>query len=396
MTRLAPRTAALAALAVLLAARPAPAAAPAALAPAELQKARQLVHQLGDASYEARTQASRQLFKMGLGVKAVLLEGSRDTDPEVRRRCRELLPAVLEADRLARIDAFVADKDGQQDSDLPCWRRFRQVAGNDAEARKLFVEMQKGESCTFLLDVDQSPSQAGDLCYARCQHLQEKLYGRFRTGIDNGNHSPVTLADMAAVMLVASDPKVQMPNFSSYMVGNFLYQQTVRNALTGNKQTPFRKLVLAWIERQVGDDNGLQYALQMAVNLELKECLDLAVKAAKEKKVKGQGLGAVLTTIGKMGGKEHLPLLEAQLNDTTVIGNFGINRGSGTTEVRDAALAMLVHMTKQSHKDYGFLFAEANAGLMFNSVFLGFTNNAERDKAHRKWKEWKAAQDKKK
>jgi hypothetical protein len=195
---------------------------------------------------------------------------------------------------------------------------------------------------------------------------------------------------------VASDPKVQMPNFSSYMVGNFLYQQVARNALSGNKPTPFRKLVLAWIERQLGDDNGLQYALNMAVNLELKECLDIAVKAAKEKKVKGQGLGAVLTTLGKMGGKEHMPLLEAQLSDTTVIGNFGINRGSGTTEVRDAALAMLVHMTKQSHKDYGFLFADANAGLMFNAVFLGFSNNAQRDKAHRKWKDWKAAQAKKK
>ncbi len=393
MTRLTPR---IAALTLLLAAGAAPAATPTALSPADQDRARQLVRQLGDASYEARQQATRQLFKMGLPVKDVLLEGSKDRDPEVRRRCRELLPAVLEADRLARIDAFIADKEGKKEHDLPCWRRFRQVVGDGPAARKLFVEMQKGEGCTFLIDVEKDPGHAGDLCYARCQQMQEKLYGRFRTGISPADHTPVTLAEMAAVMLVASDPKVQMPNFSSYMVGNFLYQQVARNALTGNKPTPFRKLTLAWIERQLGDDNGLQYALNMAVNLELKECLDIAVRAAKEKKVKGQGLGAVLTTIGKMGGKEHLPLIEAQLSDTTVIGNFGINRGSGTTEVRDAALAMLVHMTKQSHKDYGFLFAEANAGLMFNAVFLGFSNQAERDKAHRKWKEWKAAQAKKK
>jgi hypothetical protein len=392
MTRFAPRTVA---LALLLAAGAAP-AAPAPLAPAEQEKARQLVRQLGDASYAARQQASQKLFRMGLPVKALLLEGSKDGDPEVRRRCRELLPAVLEADRLARIDAFVADKEGKREHDLPGWRRFRGVVGDGPEARQLFVEMQKGEPCTFLLDVEKDPGHAGDLCYARCQQMQEKLYGRFRTGLDTGNQTPVTLAEMAAVMLVASDPKVQMPNFSSYMVGNFLYQQVARNALTGTRPTPFRKLVLAWIERQVGDDNGLQYALNMAVNLELKECLDLAVRAAKEKKVKGQGLGAVLTTIGKMGGKEHAALLEAHLGDTTVIGNFGINRGSGTTEVRDVALAMLVHGTKQTHKDYGFLFAEGNAGLMFNAVFLGFASGPERDKAHRKWKDWKAAQDKKK
>jgi hypothetical protein len=393
MTRLAPR---IAALTLLLTAGAAPAATPAPLSPDDQVKARQLVRQLGDASYEARQQATQKLFKMGLPVKDLLLEGSKNSDLEVRRRCRELLPAVLEADRLARIDAFVADKDGKREHDLPGWRRFRQVVGDTPEARKLFVEMQKSECCTFLIDVEKDPGHAGDLCYARCQQMQEKLYGRFRTGVSPADHTPVTLAEMAAVMLVASDPKVQMPNFSSYMVGNFLYQQVARNALTGNRPTPFRKLTLAWIERQLGDDNGLQYALNMAVNLELKECLDIAVRAAKEKKVKGQGLGAVLTTLGKMGGKEHVPLIEAQLSDTTVIGNFGINRGSGTTEVRDAALAMLVHMTKQSHKDYGFLFADANAGLMFNAVFLGFSNNAERDKAHRKWKEWKAAQAKKK
>src|SRR5947209_8533053 len=116
MTRLASR---IAALTLLLAAGAAPAATPAALTPADQDKARQLVRQLGDASYEARQQATQKLFKMGLPVKELLLEGSKDGDPEVRRRCRELLPAVLEADRLARIDAFVADKDGKREPELP-------------------------------------------------------------------------------------------------------------------------------------------------------------------------------------------------------------------------------------------------------------------------------------
>ena len=330
---------------------------------------------------------------MGLPVKAVLLEGSKDSDPEVRRRCRELLPAVLEADRLARIDAFVADKDGKRAHDLPGWRRFREVVGNSPEARKLFVEMQKGESCTFLIDVDKSPAQAGDLCQARCQQMQEKLYGRFRTGLEMPTRRPSPWPRWPPSCWWRPTPRCRCPTPTWSATSS---TSRWRNALTGNQPTPFRKLVLAWIERQLGDDNGLQYALNMAVNLELKECLDIAVKAAKEKRVKGAGLGAVLTTLGKMGGKEHAALIESHLGDTTVIGNFGINRGSGTTEVRDAALAMMVHMTKQSHKDYGFLFAESNAGLMFNAVFLGFANNADRDKAHRKWKEWKAAQAKKK
>src|SRR5262245_33246599 len=93
----------IAALTLLLAAGAAPAATPAPLRPADQDRSRQLVRQLGDTSYPARQQASQKLFKMGLPVKDVLLQGSKDGDPEVRRRCRELLPAVLEADRLARI-----------------------------------------------------------------------------------------------------------------------------------------------------------------------------------------------------------------------------------------------------------------------------------------------------
>src|SRR5437764_1072700 len=97
------------------------------LSPAEHRKALGLVRQLGDSSFPAREEASKQLFRMGLAVKDVLVEGSRDPDLEVRRRCRELLPAVLEADRQARLDAFIADREGKQDHHLPGWQRYRKI-----------------------------------------------------------------------------------------------------------------------------------------------------------------------------------------------------------------------------------------------------------------------------
>jgi hypothetical protein len=355
------------------------------LSPAELHKARELVRQLGDSSFEVRERAGARLFQMGTGVKQVLLEGSRDPDPEVRRRCRDLLPAVLEADRRARLAAFLADKEGKQRHDLPGWERFRKLAGEGRAARELFAEIQKGDSVYFLQDVDRHPEKAGSLCEGRCQDLQQKLYGGFRGG------QPLALHEVAAVLLVAADPKVSMPGLPAYTVGNFLYQSSARTALTvGPQPSPFRKLVLAWMRRQAADDNGIYQALQVATNLNLNEGLDLAVEAARARKLKGQPLAKVLTVIGKLGTREHLRLLELHLTDTTVVGNFGLNNGRGVTEVRDVALAMMVHLTGQEHKDYGFLFSRNHPSLKFHEVFLGFSTTEERDQAFRKWKEWSA------
>ena len=67
----------------------------------------------------------------------------------------------------------------------------------------------------------------------------------------------------------------------------------------------------------------------------------------------------------------------------------------GTTQVRDAALAMLVRLTKQSHKDYGFAISQYNnEHLMSYANFLGFSGDELRDRALSKWKQWKAVQKK--
>jgi len=354
------------------------------------QKTHDLVRQLGDASFQAREQASRELLALGLAAKEALQEGARDPDPEVRRRCEDLLPAVLEADRRARVQAFIADRRGAEtDHGLPGWQRFRQAAGDGAVARQLFVDIQKSEAAYFLEDVEKAPAKAAELCAGRCQYLQQKLYNPL-----DGRYTPLPLHEVAALLLVAADPKVRLPN--AYLVGNFLYQPAVRVAVADKVSgAPFRHLVLVWLRRQLDDDNSTQYALQIITQLNLKEGLDVALEAARARKVKGVGLAAVLTAVGKLGEKEHVAILESYLDDTTLVSNFGLNRGGGTTQVGDVALAMAVHLTGQSHRDYGFYFAQSNPSLKFYPHFLGFTSEAQRAQAQRKWQEWKTAQEKK-
>jgi hypothetical protein len=380
------------------------------------------VRQLADPSFAERDRARAELFRLGLSAREAMLRGTADADPEVRRCCRALLPAVLEADRKARVDAFLADKSGKKEHDLPGWARFKAITGDSPAARQLFAEMMKGDGGRFLADYDASwdrrrdsaagtakpaaagadaptPEAASDLFLGRCQALQERLYGNMRMGglAQPGNQPQITVGEVASVLFVAADGRLRLPPNAGWVVPQFLYQPAPRQALTeGTQPSPFRKLLLAWMNNQT-DENGMQQVFYLAINLDIKEALDVAVRTLKEKKVRGHGLAMAMIVAGKLGGKQHLPLLEPLLTDNTALGTFRFNDVNITTEMRDVALAVSVKLTGQQHKDYDFPFLKLGPNMLEQSpYYLGFTSPAQRDAAFKRWEKWKAAQAKKK
>ncbi len=343
-------------------------------------RAENLVRQLGDHSFAVREQASRELFRLGLAAKPALLAGARDADLEIRRRCRDLLPSILEADRRARLEAFLADKEGRHKHDLPGWERYRKVAGEDAPARELFAAMQRLDT-GFLADTERNPEHASEHCALLCQQLYQKLYGN-----PWAPNRRLDAAEVAPLLLVAGDSRTEMPPQLRSLVANFFYQPSIKEELSA-AGSPLRKLALAWMERQTDDDTACQQMFFMVGNLDLREGVDLALKVIREKKLKRAGLASALTTLGKLGGKDHAAALEAFLGDTTTLGNFALNKERGTTQVRDVALAMLVHLSGQDHRDYGFVFSQSNPHLKFYPNFLGFRTDEQRAQAFARWKE---------
>jgi hypothetical protein len=77
--------------------------------------------------------------------------------------------------------------------------------------------------------------------------------------------------------------------------------------------------------------------------------------------------------------------------------NVNFNNKPGTTEVRDVALGMMVHLSGQPIRDYGFEFFRGNNNeqAYFAPVYFAFTDQAKRDAAMKKWNEWKEKQSKK-
>src|SRR5262245_44147231 len=102
--------------------------------------AQKLVRQLGDESFAIRQAAYKKLQELGKDAVSALQEGARHADPEIRRQCNSLLKPLEGSALQARLDAFVADKQGKAEHDLPGWKTYCKVVGSDAAARSFFIE----------------------------------------------------------------------------------------------------------------------------------------------------------------------------------------------------------------------------------------------------------------
>src|SRR5262245_14184734 len=100
-----------------------------------------LVRKLGDKSYRNRETAARELLRRGSASVAVLTAGTKDTDPEVSERCRQLLPQAASLERNERIALLVRDPSAPPPKGLAGLERFLKVTGDDKAAREMYAEM---------------------------------------------------------------------------------------------------------------------------------------------------------------------------------------------------------------------------------------------------------------
>ncbi|OAI48044.1 hypothetical protein AYO44_01175 [Planctomycetaceae bacterium SCGC AG-212-F19] len=343
-----------------------------------------LVRQLADRSFERREEATKRLLQIGRSAKQALLEGLKAPDLEVQTRCERILVTVLEEDFKARLEAYVADKDGKQDHDLPGLGRWRKLIGNDAGSRELYVEMARTHG-RLLEEATLAPKAVGEKFAGECQNLFQRVYAPTVTA-----RRQITLADVTAMMFIGSDPEVAVTDNARQLIANLLYQPAFSTAVrSGPRSEQVRKLFAAWVVDAKGP--AANQALNMALQYNLKEGLDLALRLLDDKDFAG---GMAVVAIGRLGTKDHLKLLEPLLSDKTVLLNVNFNNKPGTTEVRDVALAMMVHLTGQPIRDYGYEFFRGtnNEVAYMAPVYLAFAETAKRDAAFKKWEDWKAKQ----
>lgn len=390
----------------------------------ELSRSRELVQQLGSEQFSEREEAEQALEKMGRLARAALLEGvNTDPNPEIRNRCEALLPRANALEMKARLEIFLADTESQYDHDLPGWNQFRAtVCGNwslfgypispdrslERTARSVFVELiSTPVNKTVVMATGGSLTELNSIVIAR----RLELYAQ-RTGgrvVAAGGVSAATTSrrdptseDVAALLFAESlAPQTvarvpRQPSISQLISSSGFSSLAQSESAKGRV---YKAIAAAWLESRA-NPTDLQQGSNLAILLGLN---NLSIRMAGKTFVT-PGLTPNLRanaamTLSRLGGKEHIPLLEKAFEDTGVLaplrvglrGNIGDDTPTHEIQVRDIALAISIQLAGQNVEDYGFIdqfkSPDGSTGIGY-SYSRYCIPDEKRAAAFEKWKEW--------
>jgi hypothetical protein len=361
-----------------------------------------LIASLGDDSYRVRRIAESQLLALGESVRDALTQtAANHADIEVRHRSGRVLKA-LDALRAkayresleARLAEFLDDENAaSKDYDFRGWKAYRTAVGSDRAAREMFAQMQREEP-DLLSSVESDRKEVSKALVARSMAIGQSLshpIPSFRT--------QVTPARAAALYFVAALEGVELDMRAGNQLYSLANQATVRTALADlDNQKVMRKVIGNWVALdQGGDKNTAYYKVILATTHNLPEGRQAGLNLIKK------DLGAAsyqqlqgLMAVARFGKAEDIDAIEPLLKNNTVCQTMTVNGVTYTTQVRDAALATLVQLTNQDHREYGFERLQKHPRAVFNTSTMGFPRDdtTARDAAILKWQTWRAKQKK--
>lgn len=366
---------------------------PAATAPPPLKEITRWVDELSDDSYAVRQEAAARLLAAGMPARDQLLQIVEGPDPETRAAARRLISLIDRSEFHRRLEAFAADADGKQGLSLPGWDQFQKIAGSDAAARSLFVEMQRQEGTIFSAVFGVSKRAPEELWEARLSRVsQVQIMGGDR------NSAP-SLGTCAALLFFAAVPEMTVSDNAGNMVENLLERPPIRDALQGeNAQEAVRNLVIDWLLHCPNkSEELLRRRLTYISAMNLEPGLPLALDVVSDPQylqVHPLIKADAAQIVGQLGKREHIDRLEPLLDDVSVCvqaSNPIPAQPVQTVQVRDVALVVMLRLTDQSPSDYGYLKAVLQPTRTFNMQHLFRDNDQQRADAIAKWREWRAA-----
>ena len=352
-----------------------------------------LIERLSHDDYQVREPVAAKLVRIGIAARPLLLEALVSPDLEIRHRATRILTIIVEEDFQTRVTAFATDVDGKNKATLPGWSRFGERLAPDKYGRALFVEMHQSES--DLLGVyDRVDGDAREVSHAfssRCREIEEMLQ-TYPTRMQ----SEISLGTVATLILIGSEQKVATTDKVSLFVTNLIRSSGafVTGMRVNSKQPLLRKMLGDWVAKSTMTNSAslILANLRFAMVYDLKEGLAPAVQIVNQTAVVPGVRSLAALAIGKLGSAKNLPDLEPLLEDTTLCssGRIIINNKtkSVSVQLRDVALAVMVHLSGQQLSDYGYRSVTTRPDQLFLPSSLAFYDDEQRDAALAKWKAW--------
>lgn len=343
----------------------------------------ELIFRLGSSRFEEREAASRELLALG-GASRGALQAARSEHPdaEVRARARRLLPAVERADQELRLARFLAQSEGDQG--VPGWQAFCDVVGNSPQSRELFAKMHRAEP-TLMMALD---GPLADLS----ETLLERLVTLTNYRRSGAPREQATAEGICALLYFSGRVDFVLPDNLLSQLASLTLQNTMSTQATTGAYSPATQALLSWWIAREWSDNTTYSMLNIAARYDLKQS-----GAVVARRLLGAGpksahiLQYALLTIARFGSRVDLALVEPRMTDMTVCMSFSPDgKKKRELQIRDVALAAAVKLSGQKRESFGWPAAADQETSYFNPSILIFAEDADRDAAHARWKQWKS------
>lgn len=346
------------------------------------------VEELGADEFAVREDATEQLTRIGLPAYKAVEDAVQHPDREVRYRAERILARIRQSDLQRRLDAFQRSGEDGDDYQLPGWTRFKKTYGDNSNVRGVFVDLVKADA-ELLQALESNPRSVTDVVTNRVQ-LYQQLQSRFGgvAGLQ------LSFGQVAALLMAATQDDVQLNANQTSVIVNYCRQggfpELVANGSRGGVP---REMLARLIVRT--DDTAAYTAMELARSFNMKEALVPAEKILKGGIRQGYITCMAMSLVASMGDETHEPLLEKLLTDTTLVTQIQEkDKVMRKLEVRDAALASLIYLTKQDLKDYFTIPSGqqiSDPRMIMSSIrVLGFTDEEQRKAVQKKWHDWRA------
>lgn len=347
-----------------------------------------LVRQLGALKFRDREEATNVLISIGTPAKSQIALGLRDSDLEIKTRCELIMSEIQHRERNELMARFLTEP---VDPDLlPGWDRFVALAGDDEAAKGLYSMMLR-EEWMFVQDMitataDRVPAtmrtvghessppsvvpSVNQLLVNRCLMLQNSM----RT-----HRSTIKEGTLCALLFTASLDGVELTQPGT-LLGFCTRTECQRYFFSGSRRDILMKLLSKVILKPQGDETMAQ-RMYLAARYGIPEGVQLARKTVADQSVRTYVRQSAILLVARFGDQSDYPELEKLLSDDTV------SIQARNVQIRDIALASLIHMHGEQPREYGFKNARREDMMVYSASTLGFPTDAERDAAFAKWKE---------
>lgn len=355
--------------------------------PSAAERVTELIANLGSDEYALRESASDELARIGLPAFSALESAALHPDREVRFRSQRVLSLIRQHDVQRRLEAFLVGQEASGDNPFPGWSRFRKAYGDDPQSRALFVSIQRAEP-ELMAALESGARPAADLLGQRANQHRQTL---------QADNQQLSLGQVAATLFVAAQEDIVIPSQTMNALLSHCHQPSFRDSMSAPSRREIPKKMLGAVIRR-SDEAAAFQAMSVAYQYNMPEGIAPAEKilSAPAGSRSAPMAQLALMTVARLGDLSHLPLVEKLLSDGSQLSRMQDNTTVYDVQLRDAALAAAVILTKQDIKAYFDVPGNQSLSdpqmIFFNARVIGFASAEKRAAVFEKWAKYRAQQ----